>query len=164
MYATIVLLVALGFAMIMLAVWLLRNTRPDPRGARAARTDGGAEVAPRRPGVAAPPASTRCGHAVPTRWSRSSAPPATDAEFERGPQPIGFDDLVVSSTTTPPRRGAPGTSGRAVVLDGPVDADADVDTPRPTVDADEATPATPTPAGDVDDRWRAAADEDDARR
>ena len=29
-YATIVLLVALGFTMIMLAVWLLRNTRPDP--------------------------------------------------------------------------------------------------------------------------------------
>ena len=29
-YATIVLLVALGFTMIMLAVWLLRSTRPDP--------------------------------------------------------------------------------------------------------------------------------------
>jgi hypothetical protein len=30
----------------------------------------------------------------------TSAPPATDAEFERGPQPIGFDDLVAASSAT----------------------------------------------------------------
>ena len=98
-YAAIVLLVALGVGMIMLAVWLLRNTRPDPEvlaplermGERKWRRADPVWQRRRldevRPGGADPLEPT-------------SAPPATDAEFERGPQPIGFDDLVAASSAT----------------------------------------------------------------
>jgi hypothetical protein len=98
-YATIVLLVALGFGLIMLAVWLLRGTRPDPEvlaplermGARKWRR---ADPVWQRRHLDA----VRPGDADPLE--PTSAPPATDAEFERGPQPIGFDDLVATGITT----------------------------------------------------------------
>jgi hypothetical protein len=55
----------------------------------------------------------------------TSAPPATDAEFERGPQPIGFDDLVAASSSTVAVASelpapAPGTMARdaSVAVDG----------------------------------------------
>jgi hypothetical protein len=61
----------------------------------------------------------------------TSAPPATDADFERGPQPIGFDDLVASSVpTTAAVGGLPAPSGEAHDVEGPLDV----------VDADEAPP------------------------
>jgi hypothetical protein len=129
-YATIVLLVALGFAMILLAVWLLRNTRPDPevlaplermgerRWRRADPVWQRRHLDEVRPGGADPLEPT-------------SAPPATDADFERGPQPIGFDDLVASSVpTTAAVGGLPAPSGEAHDVGGPLDV----------VDADEEPP------------------------
>ncbi|HEX4983928.1 MAG TPA: hypothetical protein VFV63_19640 [Ilumatobacteraceae bacterium] len=138
-YATIVLLVALGFAMILLAVWLVRNTRPDPevlaplermgdrRWRRADPVWQRRHLDEVRPGGADPLEPT-------------SAPPATDADFERGPQPIGFDDLVASSLpTTAAVGGLPAPSGETQDLEGPLDV----------VDADEEPPgevdATGTP-------------------
>jgi hypothetical protein len=51
----------------------------------------------------------------------SSAPPATDAEFERGPQPIGFDDLVASSTiTVDGASGLPAPLADALPVEGPI--------------------------------------------
>jgi hypothetical protein len=98
-YAAIVLLVALGVGMIMLAVWLLRNTRPDPEVLAPLERMG------ERKWRRADPVwqrrhldEVRPGGADPLE--PTSAPPATDAEFERGPQPIGFDDLVAASSAT----------------------------------------------------------------
>ena len=129
-YATIVLLVALGFAMIMLAVWLVRNTRPDPevlaplermgerRWRRADPVWQRRHLDEVRPGGADPLEPT-------------SAPPATDADFERGPQPIGFDDLVASNVpTTAAVGGLPAPSGEAQHVEGPL----------AVVDADEEPP------------------------
>ncbi len=112
-YATIVLLVALGFTMILLAVWLLRTTRPDPEVLAPLERMG------QRKWRRADPVwqrrhldEVRPGGADPLE--PMSAPPATDAEFERGPQPIGFDDLAVSNeTTVAAAAGAPGADRRS---------------------------------------------------
>lgn len=126
-YATILLLVALGFALIMLAVWLFRNTRPDPdvlaplerMGERKWRRADPVwqhrnldEVRPHEANPLEP----------------SSAPPATDDDFERGPQPIGFDDLVASNTTSVDVASElPAPSADALRANGPIEVgDGDV--------------------------------------
>jgi hypothetical protein len=124
-YAAIVLLVALGVGMIMLAVWLFRNTRPDPEvlaplermGERKWRRADPVWQRRRldevRPGGADPLEPT-------------SAPPATDAEFERGPQPIGFDDLVAaSSATVAVASDLPAPAPGTMAHDAPVAVDGD---------------------------------------
>jgi hypothetical protein len=161
-YASIVLLVALGFTMIMLAVWLLRNTRPDPEVLAPLERMG------QRKWRRADPVwqrrrldEVRPGGADPLE--PMSAPPATDAEFERGPQPIGFDDLVVSSETTAAAAAAselPAPVAGAVVLDGPVDVDTDVEA-GVVAAADQSTTGAPEPADDVETA-EAPADDDDA--
>lgn len=118
-YATILLLVALGLALIMLAVWLVRNTRPDPDVLAPLERMG-----ERKWRSADPVWQHRSLDEVRPREAKplepSSAPPATDAEFERGPQPIGFDDLVASSTiTVDGASGLPAPLADAVPVEGP---------------------------------------------
>lgn len=93
----IALLVALGVALAMLAIWLFRSTRPDPEllaplevmGERKWRR--GDPVWQRRrldeirPQGAAP-------------LEPSIAPPDIDEAFDQGPPALGFDDLHDSST------------------------------------------------------------------
>lgn len=96
----IALLVALGLALLMLAVWLRRTTRPDPEvlaplevmGERKWRRADPVWQRRRldeiRPRGAAP-------------MQPSIAPPAIDKTFDEGPSGTGFDDLHgagVSST------------------------------------------------------------------
>lgn len=88
----IALLVALGVALLMLAVWLYRTTRPDPEllaplevmGERRWRR-GDPVWQRRRLDEIRPPG------AMPLE--RSSAPPQLDAAFDDGPSAPGFDDL-----------------------------------------------------------------------
>ncbi len=148
-YATIVLLVALGFALILLAVWLLRTTRPDPDVLAPLERMG------QRKWRRADPVwqrrhldQVRPGGADPLE--PSTAPPATDAEFERGPQPIGFDDLVVSDATlVGATAGLAPPSGAALAAVGPLDVE-HADEPTPG----EGTPAVAPNAIDGDDRER----------
>jgi hypothetical protein len=119
-YATILLLVALGLALIMLAVWLVRNTRPDPDVLAPLERMG-----ERKWRSADPVWQHRSLDEVRPREAKplepSSAPPATDAEFERGPQPIGFDDLVASSTiTVDGASGLPAPLADALPVEGPI--------------------------------------------
>lgn len=88
----IVLLVAIGLALVMLAVWLYRRTRPDPEllaplemmGERRWRRSDPVWQRRRldqiRPAGAQP-------------IQPSIAPPELDAAFDRGPAAPGFDDL-----------------------------------------------------------------------
>jgi hypothetical protein len=164
-YATIVLLVALGFTMIMLAVWLLRSTRPDPEVLAPLERMG------QRKWRRADPVwqrrhldEVRPGGADPLE--PMSAPPATDAEFERGPQPIGFDDLAVSNETTAAAATAlPAPAVGAAVLEGPVDGDAivvagDVPADESTADAPEAGDTVADETDETDDDT--PADRDDS--
>lgn len=88
----IALLAALGVALLMLAVWLFRTTRPDPEllaplevmGERRWRR-GDAVWQRRRLDEIRPPG------AMPL--ARSSAPPVLDTSFDDGPSASGFDDL-----------------------------------------------------------------------
>ena len=157
-YATILLLVALGFAMIMLAVWLFRNTRPDPdvlaplerMGERKWR---GADPVWQHRNLD----EVRPHHADPL--APSSAPPATDEEFERGPQPVGFDDLIASNTTSVDvAAGLPAPLADAIPVDGPIEVgDGDVAASADDAVADEVdSEAAETPGDEV-----AEADTDD---
>lgn len=132
-YATIVLLVALGFAMILLAVWLMRTTRPDPevlaplermgqrKWRRADPVWQRRHLDEMRPGGADP-------------LEPSSAPPATDADFERGPQTIGFEDLASDAPSVAATADLPAPSGAPLAVDGSLDVER----------ADELTPGEGT--------------------
>ena len=132
-YATIVLLVALGFAMILLAVWLLRTTRPDPevlaplermgqrKWRRADPVWQRRHLDEMRPGGADP-------------LEPSSAPPATDADFERGPQTIGFEDLASDAPSVGATADLPAPSGAPLAVAGSLDVER----------ADELTPGEGT--------------------
>lgn len=88
----IVLLIALGIALAMVAVWLYRSTRPDPellaplevmserRWRRADPVGQRRTLDQARPSDAAPLAP-------------SVAPPQLDEAFDAGPTAVGFDDL-----------------------------------------------------------------------
>lgn len=88
----IALLVALGLALAMLAVWLHRTTRPDPELLAPLEVMGERKwrradpVAQRRTLDEVRPAQAR-------PLEPSVAPPAFDAAFDAGPTGAGFDDL-----------------------------------------------------------------------
>ncbi len=91
-WALVALLVVLGVALVMLAIWMVRTTRPDPE-------------------VLAPleRMSDRSWRSTDPVWQRRdlddlrpegaepiermAALPALDEQFDRGPQAPGFDDL-----------------------------------------------------------------------
>jgi hypothetical protein len=126
----ILLLVALGLALVMLAVWLHRTTRPDPdllaplelMGERKWRRADPVwqrrrldEIRPRG--------------AVP--MEPSIAPPAIDEAFDAGPSARGFDDLHGAGIPSGSIEGDETTPQSSVgVSQYPVDdALADADTP-----------------------------------
>ena len=88
----IALLVAMGFALVMLAVWLHRTTRPDPEllaplevmGERRWRR-GDPVWQRRRLDEVRPPGATPLQPSI--------APPDIDEAFDAGPTASGFDDL-----------------------------------------------------------------------
>jgi hypothetical protein len=88
----VAILVAIGVALLMIAVWMFRTTRPDPEllaplevmGDRAWRR-GDAVWQRRRLDEVRPP------DAVPLK--PSAAPPELDADYETGPTAPGFDDF-----------------------------------------------------------------------
>jgi hypothetical protein len=92
----VVLLVALGLALLLLAVWIFRTTRPDPdllapleaMGERSWRR--GDPVWQRRRLDELRPKGAR-------PLSPSVAPPELDASFDAGPTASGFDDLRAPS-------------------------------------------------------------------
>lgn len=91
-WALVALLVVLGIALVMLAVWMVRMTRPDPEvlaplermSDRAWRNTDPVwqrrELDELRPEGAEP-------------FERMAAPPDLDEQFDEGPQAPGFDDL-----------------------------------------------------------------------
>lgn len=97
--AIIALLVVLGIALVMLAFWLRRQTRPDPEllaplelmGRRSWRR-GDPVWQRRRLDDVRPP------QAVPL--TRASAPPHFDESFDDGPTGAGFDDLHHDAPST----------------------------------------------------------------
>ena len=114
----IALLVALGLALVMVAVWLFRTTRPDhellaplevmgerswrrldPVGQRRRldelRPDGARPLAP------------------------SAAPPDLDDAFDAGPLASGFDDLHDDDDADPPPTLDPGAAMPAPMTDTP---------------------------------------------
>ncbi len=88
----IVLLVALGLALVMVAVWVYRTTRPDPELLAPLEVMG--ERKWRR---ADPVAQRRTLDDVRPDGARplqpSVAPPTFDEAFDAGPSASGFDDL-----------------------------------------------------------------------
>lgn len=98
----VVLLVAIGLALLLLAVWIFRTTRPDPEllapleamGERSWRR--GDPVWQRRRLDALRPKGAR-------PLTPSVAPPELDVSFDAGPTASGFDDLR-SPTVVPPAR------------------------------------------------------------
>jgi hypothetical protein len=120
--AIIALLVVLGLALVMLAFWQRRTTRPDPEflapleamGERSWRR--GDPVWQRRRLDEVRPET-----AVPLK--KAALPPRLDESFDAGPSGSGFDDLRPDEEPSP----------TAVVADEPVDATAAVATPEPDV-------------------------------
>lgn len=86
------LLVALGLALAMIAVWVWRSTRPDPELLAPLEVMG-----ERRWRRADPVAQRRTLDAVRPEEAEpltpSAAPPVIDAAFDAGPSGAGFDDL-----------------------------------------------------------------------
>lgn len=109
----VVLLVALGLALLLLAVWIFRTTRPDPEllapleamGERSWRR--GDPVWQRRRLDQLRPKGAR-------PLSPSVAPPELDASFDAGPTASGFDDLrTPTPVPTAPSDGASAPEGTA---------------------------------------------------
>lgn len=106
MTSIIVLLVAIGLALILLAVWIFRATRPDPdllaplevMGERSWRRKDPVWQR-RRLDELRPPGAKPL---VP-----SAAPPELDESFEAGPSASGFDDLQVAGPLLVPEGGIP---------------------------------------------------------
>lgn len=88
----IILLVALGVALVMLAVWLHRTTRPDPDVLAPLEVMG-----ERRWRRADPVAQRRMLDEYRPEGAKpltpSAAPPMIDVAFDAGPSASGFDDL-----------------------------------------------------------------------
>lgn len=141
--AIIALLVAIGLALLLLAVWIFRTTRPDPEllapleamGERSWRRGDPVwqrrrldELRPRGAKPLAP----------------SVAPPEFDVSFDAGPTASGFDDLRDDLRVDKPRR-----SGEVPVV-GPIetavetDDEVGVETP-----AEPEAPRDSTPPGVV---------------
>ncbi|NNE12015.1 MAG: hypothetical protein HKN41_07185 [Ilumatobacter sp.] len=88
----VVLLVAVGLALVMVAVWLYRTTRPDPELLAPLEVMG-----ERRWRRADPVAQRRLLDELRPAGAKpltpSAAPPVLDEAFEAGPSAPGFDDL-----------------------------------------------------------------------
>jgi hypothetical protein len=132
----VVLLVALGLALLMVAVWLYRSTRPDPELLAPLEVMGERRWRRRDP-----------------VWQRrtldelrpqgaepldpSVAPPDIDEAFDHGPAVSGFDDLH-PDRITPEHTGDRPEPDAPPESQPPVAAPADADTPpaidRPDVD------------------------------
>jgi hypothetical protein len=136
----VALLVAIGLALLLLAVWIFRRTRPDPEllapleamGERSWRR--GDPVWQRRRLDELRPRGAR-------PLSPSVAPPELDASFDEGPMAPGFDDLRASDGTSSGEH--PATEDAADALDavpGTVGDGRSGDGPTPAV-ASDATPA-----------------------
>ncbi|HSH11117.1 MAG TPA: hypothetical protein VLA10_04965 [Ilumatobacter sp.] len=153
----IALLAVLGVALLMLAVWLFRTTRPDPEllaplemmGERRWRR-GDAVWQRRRLDEIRP------NGAMPRE--RSSAPPALDTSFDDGPSASGFDDLHGAGLdderdSEPPAARPDSSAARPVagehVRRPPSSGDTPYETVRPPVDE--------LPDGEVDPALLASA-------
>jgi hypothetical protein len=117
----ILLLIALGLALVMVAVWLFKSTRPDPellaplevmgerRWRRADPVWQRRRLDDLRPDGAAP-------------LEPSVAPPDVDEAFDQGPVASGFDDLHADQPEIVPTD---------PVVDSPTPDSAPVDSPTP---------------------------------
>lgn len=146
----VALLVALGLAMVMIAVWLYRSTRPDPEllapleamGERRWRR--GDPVWQRR----------RLDHLRPAGANPlepSVAPPAVDEAFDQGPVASGFDDLHGDAVEPEPLQDVAGDQDPLAppLGGGPVETETPEAIERPALDG--------LPLGDIDADAMAAA-------
>ncbi len=147
-YAIVALLVVLGIALVMLAIWMWRVTRPDPellaplevmgeRGWRRADPMGQRrrldEV---RPEAAAP-------------LKRPNAPPTLDASFDAGPAAFGVSDLREFAVAGQPGLdGAPPSSEAPDGDDAPADGTAGDTGEGPVVHRDGTPVASEQPLFD----------------
>lgn len=126
-WAIIALLVVMGLALVMLAFWVRRTTRPDPEflaplelmEQRSWRR--GDSVWQRRRLDEVRPAGAK-------PLERATAPPTIDESFDIGPSGRGFDDLHGDATTD--------------AADRPDDDD---ETSAPATEREPADDVTPTP-------------------
>ena len=92
MTSIIALLVAIGLALVMLAIWLFRTTRPDPELLSPLEMMGD-----RKSQHADPVWQRRHLDEIQPRGANpmqpSIAPPAINKAFDEGPSAAGFDDL-----------------------------------------------------------------------
>ena len=131
-YSIILLLVALGFAMVLVTAWLVRRTRSDPQvlaplekmGERSWREVPDLQWQRRVLDELRPPGAEPLQHAAP--------PPVTDEEFERPAPHPGFADIsgdverpaeTVASADAPPE----------VDPEPPVEPEPEVAGPEPAV-------------------------------
>ena len=130
----IALLVAIGLALVMLAIWLFRTTRPDPELLAPLEMMG--ERKWRR---ADPVWQRRHLDEIRPRGANpmqpSIAPPAIDKAFDEGPSAAGFDDLHDARLA----------SHDADRDEASVDATTNAATDTPSPSADERVAATDTP-------------------
>lgn len=139
--AIIALLVVLGLALVMLAFWLRRTTRPDPEFLAPL------EVMGERSWLRGDPVwqrrrldEVRPEGAVPLK--KAALPPRLDESFDAGPSGAGFDDLR-SHDEVP--------STPAAEVSEPVDATTAVANPDPHRAASGAAADDSGDAGDADD-------------
>lgn len=107
-YVTVVVLTLVGVAFVVLAVWLVRSTRPEPelfaplelmddrRWRRLDPQDRRRSLDDARPAGASP-------------LRRPQRPPEVDDDFGRPPPVRSLDDLAVGAASTGPTGGAEGT-------------------------------------------------------
>lgn len=144
--SVVALLVALGLAMVMLAVWLFRRTRPDPEllapleamGERSWRRHDPVWQK-RRLDELRPPGARPL--------EPSAAPPAVDEAFDRGPAAAGFDDL--REHVIPPEGAPVSVNGQEQADPTPSDQDA-AQLPPPQVPDGAPLPAPPAGAEAVE--------------
>ena len=138
--AIIALLVVLGLALVMLAFWLRRTTRPDPEFLAPLELMGerswlrGDPVWQRRRLDEVRPEG-----AVPLK--KAALPPRLDESFDAGPSGAGFDDLRSHDEVPSP----------PADLSEPVDATTAVANPEPARAASGAPTDDSGDAGDADD-------------
>lgn len=142
----VVLLAAIGLALLLLAVWIFRTTRPDPEllapleamGERSWRR--GDPVWQRRRLDELRPRGAR-------PLAPSSAPPEIDESFDSGPSASGFDDLRSSGGPPSGQVAAPDAGASADAADASEEgsgASDTVSTADPTFDSTPAGVVGPT--------------------
>lgn len=125
MTSIIALLAAIGLALLLVAIWVYRSTRPDPEllapleamGERAWRRRD--PVWQRRRLDELRPRGAR-------PRTKSAAPPELDEAFDAGPSASGFDDLTDAASR--------GASGEVPVVRAATGSDTPVEVDRPPLD------------------------------